>query len=190
MLRLRVQTSPAWLDAVMADFDSFLQDHASCERKASGTAMRMISHYADRRELVEAMIALAQEELLHFAQVYQLLAARNLILAVDTQDSYVRQLAALVRPRSEEYFLDRLLVAGVIEARGCERFLMLAEHLPPGDIKDFYLEITRSEARHHAIFTHLAKLYFPEDVVQKRLDEILEREAEIVTALPHRAAVH
>ena len=34
-----VPSPDAWLDAVLADFDSFLKDHASCEKKASGMAL-------------------------------------------------------------------------------------------------------------------------------------------------------
>jgi hypothetical protein len=30
---LHYQTPPAWLDAVLDDFDRFLQDHASAEKK-------------------------------------------------------------------------------------------------------------------------------------------------------------
>src|SRR5262249_55228150 len=65
VMRLKTATSGAWLDAVLRDFDSFLQDHANCERKASGSAMNMVSHYPDRKELVSAMIDLAREELQH-----------------------------------------------------------------------------------------------------------------------------
>ncbi len=46
----------------MADFDSFLLDHAAAEKKASGMAVSMLSHYPDRVELVAAMADLAVEE--------------------------------------------------------------------------------------------------------------------------------
>ena len=39
----------------MADFDSFLLDHAAAEKKASGMAISMLSHYPDKVELVAAM---------------------------------------------------------------------------------------------------------------------------------------
>src|SRR5258706_9189362 len=85
-MRLRVQPSPAWTAAVLQDFDSFLQDHAHCERKASGSAMNMLSHYPDRTALVAAMVDLAREELQHFSEVYRHMAARGLILGPDRKD--------------------------------------------------------------------------------------------------------
>ena len=96
----------------------------------------------------------------------------------------------LIKRGPEQYFLDRLLVLGVIEARGCERFGLVAEALEPGPLKDFYLDITRSEARHHGVFVRLAREYFPDEVVEGRLDELLEEEAKIIDRLPLRPAVH
>ena len=37
-----------WVTCVLADFDAFLQDHASAEKKASGMALSMVSHYPDQ----------------------------------------------------------------------------------------------------------------------------------------------
>src|SRR5678815_2127470 len=68
--RVRSRTPPAWLSAVRADLALFLQDHAACERKASATAMALASHYRDKKELVQAMIDVACEELDHFRRVY------------------------------------------------------------------------------------------------------------------------
>jgi tRNA-(ms[2]io[6]A)-hydroxylase len=81
-------------------------------------------------------------------------------------------------------------VLGIVEARGCERFGMVAEALDPGPLKSFYTDITRSEARHHGLFVRLAREYFAANVVQTRLDELLEAEATIVEELPLRPAVH
>jgi tRNA 2-(methylsulfanyl)-N6-isopentenyladenosine37 hydroxylase len=189
-MRLKIQTSPNWTEAVLQDFNSFLQDHAHCERKASGSAMNMLSHYPDRAELVAAMVDLAREELQHFSEVYRHMAARALILGPDRKDPYVHRLAQEYRKGSEVYFLDRLLVAGILESRGCERFGLVAAALPPGALKDFYLAITRSEARHQGLFVELALLYFDRAAVETRLDELLDAEARIVADLPPRAALH
>ena len=70
---LLVSTPSQWLDAVLGDFDLFLQDHAANERKASTMAMSMVAHYPDRPELVTAMVDLALEELNHFRQVLRLM---------------------------------------------------------------------------------------------------------------------
>ena len=188
-MKLRVSTSPEWIDAVLEDFDAFLLDHASCERKASATALAFTTHYPDRPELVRAMIELAREELEHFQQVVRHVAARGLVLAPDRKDDYVRQLRAEIRHGPEAYLLDRLLVSGIVEARGCERFGLLADALE-GELQDFYRELARAEARHHALFVRLANGAFDAALVKERLDELLEAEARIVVELPLRAALH
>lgn len=190
MTRLRIPTAPAWVETVLADFDAFLLDHAACERKASATALTFVSHYPDRRELVSSMIDLAREELEHFHQVYRRIEERNLVLTADTKDPYVNRLAKEFRKGSEVYFLDRLLVGGIVEARGCERFGLVAEALPGGPMKDFYRDLTASEARHRGLFLRLARRYFDPSSVDQRLQELLEVEAAVVRDLPLRAAVH
>lgn len=190
MPRLKTATSPDWVKKVLSDFDAFLLDHAACERKASATALTFVSHYPDRKELVSAMIDLAREELEHFHQVYRRITERDLVLAADTKDPYVNRLAKEFRKGSEAYFLDRLLVAGIVEARGCERFGLLAEALSPGPMKDFYRDLTSSEARHRGLFLRLARVYFDAASVERRLDELLDVEAAVVRELPLRPAVH
>jgi tRNA-(ms[2]io[6]A)-hydroxylase len=187
---LKVATSPRWIEAVLGDFDSFLLDHAACERKASATAMSFVAHYPDRKELVAAMIELAQEELQHFGDVYRRIEERGLRLGSDTKDPYVGQFLKELRDGSDVYFLDRLLIAGIVEARGCERFGLVAEALPAGPMKDFYRDIAVSEARHRGLFGRLARVYFDDDTVNRRTDELLSAEARIIGALPLRAAVH
>ncbi|KPK54619.1 MAG: tRNA hydroxylase [Myxococcales bacterium SG8_38_1] len=190
MPRLRTKTPREWTEVVLNDFDSFLVDHAACERKASATALKLVSHYSDRTTLVRELIPFAQEELEHYAQVMEIILDRGLATRADEKDPYVGALMKLIKRGPEQYFLDRLLILGVIEARGCERFGLLADALEPGPLKDFYTEITRSEARHHGLFVRLAKEYFNPDAVQTRLDELLDAEAKIVEQLPFRAAVH
>lgn len=190
MLRLRGETDPAWVDVVRGDFDAFLLDHAACERKASATALKLVSHYSDRTLLVRTLIPFAQEELEHFARVMEIILDRGLATRPDDKDPYVRALMGLIKRGPAQYFLDRLLVLGIIEARGCERFGLIAAALEPGPLKEFYLDITRSEARHHGVFVRLAKEYFSRAEVDERLDELLEQEADLVRTLPLRPAVH
>ena len=115
--KLCASTPKEWVETVLSDFDHFLLDHAACERKASSMAMSLVAHYPDRKALVEAMVALAREELEHFEQVVTILHARNLTLGNDTKDVYVKELRKCVRNGSEKHFLDLLLVCGAIEAR-------------------------------------------------------------------------
>lgn len=191
MLRLRSTTPAAWTDVALADLDAFLRDHAHNERKVSQSALALAKDNPHRVELVDAMIELAREELDHFQQVYQHLRARGGTLGFDQPDPYMTALRKLCRKQDvDHYLLDRLLVFGVVEARGCERFLLIADALPAGELKDFYHELTRSEARHHAMFTRFARDLYPIDVVAERLDAILDAEAVINRVLPLRPALH
>ena len=187
---LSVRSSSAWLDCVMDNFDVFLLDHAAAEKKASGMALSMVSHYPDRPRLVTAMTDLAVEEMVHFREVVKIIQNRGLTLAADAKDPYVNRIRGLIRQGSEVYLLDRLLTAGVIEARGAERFALVAEALDDGELKNFYRAIARSEARHYELFLELAGDNFAEEVIEQRWQVLLNQEGKIVADLPVRAALH
>lgn len=192
MFDLRFSTPKAWLDAVFSDFDAFLLDHAACERKASATGMSFVVRYPDKAPLIEPLIEFAREELEHFQIVYRLIAERGLTLGDDYKDPYVNALRAQCRGQRETLLLDRLVVAGVVEARGCERLFMVAEALTTRDarLSEIYLELARAESRHHGLFFRLARLLFSEREVGERAAQLLDFEAALVAELPHRAAVH
>ena len=63
------KTQYPWVEVVLADFNTFLSDHASAEKKASGMALSMASHYPDRPDILIAMTDLAIEELTHYKPV-------------------------------------------------------------------------------------------------------------------------
>ena len=115
---------------------------------------------------------------------------RGQLTTADGKDPYVIEFRKAIRGQSEAYLLDRLLTASIIEARGAERFGMVAEALQPGGLKKFYQSIARSEQRHYELFLDLARVYIDPTVVTLRWQELLEIEASIVAALPHRAALH
>lgn len=189
-MRLRVPTRPEWTAAVLSDLDAFLLDHAANERKASASALALVAHYPDRGELVRRCIALAIEELEHFRDVHARLAERGLTAGPDTRNEYLRRLAGHLRAESEAYFLDRLVTASIVEARGCERFGLVAAALPPGSLRDFYRELARSEVRHQEMYLELARTYFEEAEVAPRLEALLEAEAQVIGELPIRAALY
>ena len=188
--KLRTATPDAWLEAVLADFNTFLLDHAAAEKKASGMAISMLSHYPDKPELVLAMSELALEEMVHFRDVIKLIQARGLTLTADTKDSYINALRNHMRKGTDAYFLDRLLIGSIIEARGCERFGLIAQALPQGPLQKFYTAITESEQRHDDVFLKLAHTYFDDATANQRLNILLEAEAAIVKSLPIIAALH
>lgn len=187
---LRYATSPEWVQTVLADFNEFLLDHAAAEKKASGMAISMLSHYPDKLELVSTMADLAVEELSHYREVVKWIHARGLITAADTKDPYVIEFRKSIRQGQDIYLMDRLLTASIIEARGAERFGLVAEALEEPGIKQFYTAIARSEERHYETFLNLAYLYLPQVEVDERWQELLDIEADIVRSMPLRAALH
>ena len=191
MLKLRVNTKAEWLTVVENDMDFFLRDHAHNERKVAQAALTLASHHPNHPGLVEAMTDLAREELSHFKQVHGLLVERGLELGYDEPDPYMTQLHREIRRKhSQDYLLDRLILFGIVEARGCERFRILGTSLKDEGLRAFYASLAKAEARHHALFIRLAKISFPSDVISERLDSILTREAELICSLPLRAALH
>lgn len=192
MFDLRFATPPEWLDVVFSDFDAFLLDHAACERKASATGMSFVVRYPDKQALIEPLIEFAREELEHFHIVYKLVAERGLILTDDYKDPYVNALRGQCRHSGDALLLDRLLVAGVVEARGCERLFLVAGALEQRDarLSNIYLDLARAESRHHGLFFRLARQLFDEADVLTRAAALLDFEAALVERLPHRAAVH
>lgn len=190
-LELSTPSPPAWIEAVMADFNAFLQDHADCERKASGFAMSMVAKYPDRTAIIPELIETALEEMEHFKLVYEVMAARGVQLAhVIPKDYYIENLMALRRTGREEHFLDRLCIGSVVESRGAERFRLVEEALTDPELKRFYKMLWTSEAKHGNLYVNMALRYFPEDAVYERLNWFNAREGEIVQGLEIRAALH
>lgn len=190
MFKLRYTTPADWVDLVVANMNSFLPDHASAEYKASGMALSMSLHYRDKPGLVSAMIDLAIEELAHFREVVKVMHELGLTLEKDEKDPYINGLRKALRKGTEDYFLDRLLAGAIIEARGAERFGLIAEALAVGELKDFYTLISRSEEKHHELFLTLASRYFEPNEIQSRVDELLDFEAQLLDDLPVRAKLH
>lgn len=190
-LDVAVPSSQAWLDAVMLDFDSFLQDHADCERKASAMAMSFVAKYPDRTEIIPELIETGIEELEHFQQVYEIMQARGVSLNANmTEDLYVKRLIKQCHSGRLERLRDRLMIASIVETRGAERFKMVADALEDEELKKFYKMLWTSEAKHGHIFVKMALNYFPEDEVYERLAWWVERESEVIEGLEIKAALH
>ncbi len=188
---LRCASPEAWLQAVLSDFDSFLQDHADCERKASAMALSFVAKYHDRKAIIADLIDLGIEELEHFREVYAEMEKRGIPLPASMgKDPYLEALLKLCRTGRDERFLDRLLIAGLVEQRGAERFRLVAENVGDPEMQRFYKHFWTSEAKHGVLFLRLAANYFSEEEILSRLAWWEEREAEIIQALPPRAALH
>ena len=104
--------------------------------------------------------------------------------------NYGRQLNELVRPQDPGRGIDRLLIAGLIEARSCERFALLRDHVADRELAEFYGSLFESEARHHSTYVRMARLFGPDDVVDARLDELAAAEAAIIERGDDVARMH
>lgn len=182
MLHLKSETDERWLKLVddQEALELLLIDHAHCEKKAAGTALNLIFAYVENLELCREMTEIVNEELEHFHMVIELLEKRGSKLRRLKPSSYGRKLNDLVRKQEPQRAVDRLLVAGLIEARSCERFQALAGRVQEPELAEFYQSLFESEARHHTTYTRLAKHFAPSDEVMARLDELAELEAKII----------
>lgn len=188
---LTVDSKKEWVEAVMADFDAFLQDHADCERKASAMALSLVAKYPNRTEIIPELIETSVEELEHFRDVYAIMESRGIQLSHEIpQDMYIKQLLKICRDGRNERFIDRLLLASLVETRGAERFRLVYEALGEGELKQFYHRLWASEARHGEVFVKMALNYFDEEEVYHRLEEMKQKEGIILDELPIRPALH
>jgi tRNA-(ms[2]io[6]A)-hydroxylase len=107
------------------------------------------------------------------------------------EDPYIKSLMALCYSDPIRRFLDRLLLASIIECRGAERFRLVCAALQEdAELKEFYHQLWVSEAKHGNIFVKMALRYFPEDQVHQRLGELNKAEGELITRLALRPALH
>src|SRR4249919_140748 len=173
---LRAATPRAWVDAALADLPTLLVDHANCEKKAASTAMALIFAYPEDRHLSIALSRLAREELKHFEQVERLMRKLDVPYQRMKPGRYASELRTLVRTHEPKRKLDLLIVHALIEARSCERFRLLARHLPQ-DVRDLYEQLERSEARHFEIYLEFAEREFDAAEITARLELIASREA-------------
>lgn len=193
MLGLKLPTDPRWVNIVEKNVDEILTDHAYCEQKAANSAISLIIGYPERSELVTAMTDLAQEEMSHFKMVHELILKRGFTLGRERKDEYVRALQSFF-PKGgsrETHLVHRLLIAGLIEARSCERFRLLSEELEDVELRKFYRKLMISEAHHYTLFLKLARQYAPEGVdVDKKWQALLDHEAQLIKNLGKQETIH
>ena len=190
MLSLRSETPSSWVERIEPHLDTVLVDHAHCEKKAAGTALNMVFSYVEHSDFVVPLTEIVEEELQHFRQVVEILSARGVQLVGQPQSSYGRRLGALIRTTEPEKAIDRCCVAALIEARSCERFTLLRDHLEDRDLAAFYGTLLESEARHHAVYLRLAEAFASRETIRARLDELAEAEAAIIAEGDPMARLH
>lgn len=188
MLGLKLETDPRWVDIASKSIEEILIDHAFCEQKAAASGISLIVLFPDRQQLVEEVTEIVAEEWSHFERVLKELKSRGFGLGEARKDEYVLKLSKVEKKGGsrETQIMEKLLICAMIEARSCERFKLLYEHLEDPALKKFYYEFMVSEAGHYATFINLAKVYNPVQKVKDRWEEVLQAEAEIVRTLEWR----
>ena len=193
MLGLKLPTDPRWVNIVEKNIHEILTDHAFCEQKAASTAISLMVRYPEESELVEAMIALAQEELSHFEMVYQLIRERGWLLGRERKDEYVRDLQRFFPKGGSrtDQLVHQLLCAALIEARSCERFRLLSDSIADKALQKFYKKLMISEAHHYTLFLKLARKYGKyKKAVNEKWDALLEFEAKLMVQLGKKETMH
>lgn len=187
-LGLNLPTDPRWVNLAEMSLEHILTDHAYCEQKATTSCISLIQMYPERTELVNELIPVAAEEWSHFTLVVEELKKRGLELGFQRKDEYVNKLMRFQRGggSQDDRLVEKLLTFALIEARSCERFRLLSLHIAEEELREFYRGFMISEAGHYKLFLRLAKIYGDELEVEKRWQEYLSFEADMLKTLEVR----
>ena len=192
MLGLKLPTDPRWVNIVEKNIEEILTDHAFCEQKATSTAISLIVSFPEYTELVQEMTSLVKEEMSHFKMVHDRILERGWTLGRDRKDEYVIQLIKFFPKGGSRtnQLVHRLLYAALIEARSCERFRLLSVELKDKELAEFYRKLMVSEANHYTMFLGFARKYGDREEVDKKWQELLDYEAEIMKNLGDTEYIH
>lgn len=190
MLNLAQPTDDGWYERVREHLDTILIDHAHLEKRAASTALSMIFRYTGRAGLARQLSAVVQEEMDHFSRMLDVLEARGVELVRLEPAPYASKLVKAVRSEEPYMFMDKLLVAGLIEARSCERFAILSENVEDAELAAFYRELFETEAMHYTLYTNLARDHFSREEVKARLQELALIEVEALRASGETPRLH
>lgn len=178
---LGVPSSTDWADALAADLETLLIDHANCELKAAASALALMHRYPERTNLIYRMSRLAREELRHYEQVQQRMETHGIAMRQLSASAYAAGLKAVALRDEPLRLVDTLIIGALIEARSCERFALIAPRLPES-LARFYRGLLASEARHFEHYLELAREAADgdDDVVATRLAILREREQVLI----------
>jgi len=197
-LPLRYTTPPAWAGLVLEHPLELLNDHAHLEKKAATNALELLNRFPEPNppeNWVTAMTAISRDEVEHLATVTRLLARRGGRLTRQHSNPYAARLRDLVRKgEGTSELVDRLMVSALIEARSCERFRLLADHLradgSDATLAKLYHALWSSEHGHYRTFIQLAEQIQEAKLVSKRWDQMLDAEAKLIQQQPPGPRMH
>lgn len=139
-------------------------------------------------DLVDKMVLLIKEELHHFYQVLEIMTARGIPYYNITAGRYAKGLMRHVRTHEPATFIDKMICGAYIEARSCERFAKLAPYLDES-LRQFYLSLLRSEARHYQDYIELAE-QINGSSIWDRIDYFGQVEAQLVLTTDNEFRFH
>jgi len=191
---LASRSGDPWLSAVLANPLALLDDHAQCELKAAANALSMVARHPEHEILVRRMSSLAKEEMHHYRIVRHALLERGGTATRLAANPYMKEIGR-GRLGGEFALLDDLVLAALIEARSCERFVVLASALVGNSSSDvalseLYARLARSESGHARLFLDLARALFEEARVQTEVARRVTQESEVLRRLPATARMH
>ncbi len=192
MLRLASETDPSWADANADHVPYLLIEQAHLEKKAASAALGYMFRYPDHVFLQGPLSELAREELEHFELVLQKLEDRGIEFVRQKPAPYAARLLEVVRGPQPDKLLDQMLCNAAVEARSCERMLLLSRGLRgrDDDVAELYHGLVGSEARHYELYVDLAKRIFDPDVVEARMVEVMRHEADVIATAPRAPGLH
>ncbi len=193
-LPLLESTPETWVDQVLSRPLILLNDHAHLEKKAANNALEMLLRWPEPNppeNWVQAMTAVARDEVEHLAIVTRILSRRGGRLTKGHSNPYANALAAQIRrgdgPRE---LVDRLMVSGLIEARSCERFEILSRMCADPELTKLYGDLWASEHGHFRTFLNLAEEVDHSPANSKRWSEWLQIEAHAIKSQASGPRMH
>ena len=192
MLGLKLETDPRWAKIAESNLEDILIDHAWCEQKAASNAIKLISLNPELTDLVTDLLVIAQEELEHFQMVHDIIKSRGFALGRERKDSYVNELFKFIIKggNKQQSLVDRLLFSAMIEARSCERFKILSNTIKDEELVKFYRDLMISEAGHYTTFIGFARQYGKRIDVDKRWEEFLLFEGQLIKSYGKEESIH
>lgn len=178
---LHCSTPKSWLEYAVEHLQVLLIDHAHCEKKAAGTAIKLMFRYPDRIELLKKLSQLVREEVLHFEQVLEFIEQQDIKYRAIKPSKYAANLHKSADTSEPQRLIDSLIIGGIIEARSCERFHALVPYLKDSqpELAKYYRFLLKSESRHFMDYIDLAKQY-AKSPIDERVHFFLQKEQELI----------
>ena len=186
----------------LGDLVALLGDHAHLEKKAASNALELLNRWQGvdpPKRWVSILANIARDEAVHLSQVTRILFRMGKSIPKTHHNNYAAGLRTFVRlGKGPEELVDRLLAAALIEARSCERFVLLANALNEQkegqkdneSLAHFYRGLWASEHGHYRVFVKLAQRVLPKSRVETRWSEWLDHEVQVIQAQPPGSRMH